>query len=175
MGLTNTPKFAGISIMTTSSRMVYAFARDGGLPASKYLARVHGKLVVPLNALIFTAVLVIIFGCIFLGSGKSGCRSKVLNGLLGRKEYPRVSRDINLEGRTENSRPCRHSYAPLYFPGSTSAYNAVVSASVVALGVTYAIPPTINCLRGRKMLPANRPFILPSWLGWACNLVFDEL
>ncbi|KEF51922.1 uncharacterized protein A1O9_11911 [Exophiala aquamarina CBS 119918] len=113
--------FAGISIMTTSSRMVYAFARDGGLPASKYLARVHRKLVVPLNALIFTAILVIIFGCIFLGS--------------------------------------------------TSAYNAIVSASVVALGVTYAIPPAINCLRGRKMLPESRPFILPSALGWVCNLV----
>lgn len=107
--------------MTTSSRMVYAFARDGGLPASKYLAKVHGRLVVPLNALIFTAVLVIIFGCIFLGS--------------------------------------------------TSAYNAIVSASVVALGVTYAIPPAINCLRGRKMLPASRTFVLPSVFGWVCNLV----
>jgi len=60
---------------------------------------------------------------------------------------------------------------PSYFPGSTSAYNAIVSASVVALGVTYAIPPAINCLRGRKMLPASRPFILPSALGWVCNLV----
>lgn len=107
--------------MTTSSRMVYAFARDGGLPASKWLAKVNTRLVVPLNALIFTGVLVIIFGCIFLGS--------------------------------------------------TSAYNAIVSASVVALGITYAIPPAINCLRGRKMLPASRPFVLPSALGWTCNLV----
>lgn len=107
--------------MTTSSRMVYAFARDGGLPASKYLARVNKRLVVPLNALIFTGALVIIFGCIFLGS--------------------------------------------------TSAYNAIVSASVVALGITYAIPPAINCLRGRKMLPESRAFVLPGVTGWVCNLV----
>ena len=33
--------FAGISIMTTSSRMTYAFARDGGLPFSRIFARVH--------------------------------------------------------------------------------------------------------------------------------------
>lgn len=107
--------------MTTSSRMVYAFARDGGLPYSKVFARVHGRLQVPLNALGLTWVLVVIFGCIFLGS--------------------------------------------------SSAFNAIVSASVVALGVTYGIPPAINCLRGRKMLPESRPFKLPNWLGWTLNLV----
>ncbi|CAD6589621.1 MAG: hypothetical protein ASARMPRED_004145 [Alectoria sarmentosa] len=112
--------FATISIMTTSSRMTYAFARDGGLPASRFLAKVHSKHEMPLNALILTTVLVVIFGCIFLGS--------------------------------------------------SSAFNAIISASVVALGVSYAIPPAINCLRGRKMLPP-RPFVLPGPLGWICNLL----
>lgn len=55
--------------------------------------------------------------------------------------------------------------------GSTSTFNAITSASVVALGVTYAIPPAINVLRGRKMLPETRAFRLPGWLGWTCNLV----
>ncbi|EXJ96496.1 hypothetical protein A1O1_01622 [Capronia coronata CBS 617.96] len=113
--------FAGISIMTTSSRMVYAFARDRGLPVSHFFARVHPRLDVPLNALALTLILVVIFGCIFLGS--------------------------------------------------SSAFNAIVSASVVALGITYAIPPAIHCLRGRKMLPPSRPFVLPSAVGWACNLI----
>ncbi|RQM06246.1 hypothetical protein DH86_00001046, partial [Scytalidium sp. 3C] len=113
--------FAGISIMTTSSRMVYAFARDGGLPVSRVFAKVERRLAVPLNALVLTTVLITIFGLIFLGS--------------------------------------------------SSAYNAIISASVVALGVTYAIPPAINCLQGRRALPANRPFILPNWLGWTCNLI----
>ena len=53
---------------------------------------------------------------------------------------------------------------------SLSAFNAILSASVVALGVSYAIPPAINCLRGRKMLPP-RPFVLPGPLGWMCNLL----
>jgi len=113
--------FAAVSIMTTSSRMVYAFARDRGLPASRFFAKVHPKLDVPLNALWLTLILVIIFGCIFLGS--------------------------------------------------SSAFNAIVSASVVALGITYAIPPAINCLRGRKMMPESRAFKLPNWLGWTCNLI----
>lgn len=113
--------FATTSIMTTSSRMTYAFARDGGLPFSRLFAKVNMRLDVPLNALYLTTVLVVIFGCIFLGS--------------------------------------------------SSAFNAIVSASVVALGITYAAPPAINCLRGRKMLLESRPFKLPGPLGWICNLV----
>ncbi|OTA56653.1 GABA permease gaba [Hypoxylon sp. EC38] len=113
--------FTSTTLMTTSSRMSYAFARDRGLPFSYIFARVHPGLDVPLNALIWTAAWVVVFGCIFLGS--------------------------------------------------TSTFNAITSASVVALGVTYAIPPTINVLRGRKMLPPNRAFKLSGPVGWTMNLV----
>ncbi|KXT12562.1 hypothetical protein AC579_2094 [Pseudocercospora musae] len=113
--------FATTSIMTTSSRMTYAFARDGGLPFSRFFARVHKKLDVPLESLGLTVLVVLIFGCIFLGS--------------------------------------------------TSAFNAIVSASVVALGVSYGIPITINCLRGRKQLPPTRTFVLPEWFGWSVNVM----
>ncbi|KJZ71615.1 hypothetical protein HIM_09009 [Hirsutella minnesotensis 3608] len=57
------------------------------------------------------------------------------------------------------------------FLGSTSTFNAITAASVVALGVTYAIPPSINVLRGRKMLPPSRYFKIPEPLGWIVNLV----
>lgn len=113
--------FTTTSIMTTSSRMSYAFARDRGLPASRFFAQVHKGLDVPLNALIWTTAWVIIFGCVFLGS--------------------------------------------------SSAFNAITAASVVSLGVTYAIPPAINVMRGRKMLPETRAFKMPEWLGWLTNLV----
>jgi len=113
--------FATTSIMTTSSRMNYAFARDRGLPFSKYFSRVHKTLDVPLESLGLTFLVVIIFGCIFLGS--------------------------------------------------TSAFNAIVSASVVSLGLSYGIPIAINCLRGRRMLPANRSFVLPEAFAWTANLI----
>lgn len=113
--------FAGISIMTTSSRMTYAFARDGGLPFSKLFARVHRGLDVPLNAVLLTTGVVVVIGCIFLGS--------------------------------------------------SSAFNAIVSASVVALGVTYGMPVAINVLRGRKMLPSIRAFKMPEPLAWVANIV----
>ncbi|KAI1816577.1 amino acid permease [Poronia punctata] len=113
--------FTSTALMTTSSRMSYAFARDGGLPFSSVLAKVHPALDVPLNALLWTTAWVVIFGLIFLGS--------------------------------------------------SSTFNAITAASVVALGVTYAIPPAINVLQGRKTLPANRAFKIPEPWGWIMNLV----
>ncbi|KAJ5510651.1 Amino acid/polyamine transporter I [Penicillium expansum] len=112
--------FAAIAIMTTSSRMVYAFARDGGLPASTFFARIHPKLNVPLNSLYLNLALITIFGCIFLGS--------------------------------------------------SSAFNAIVSASVVLLGISYGMPIAVNCCRGRRMLP-ERSFVLPEFLGWTVNII----
>ncbi|PCH02147.1 Amino acid/polyamine transporter I [Penicillium occitanis (nom. inval.)] len=112
--------FAAITIMTTSSRMVYAFARDGGLPASRFFARVHKKLNVPLNALYLTTALVIIFGLIFLGS--------------------------------------------------SSAFNAIISASVVALDISYGMPIMINVMRGRKMIK-DSPWKMPEPLAWTCNII----
>lgn len=51
-----------------------------------------------------------------------------------------------------------------------SAFNAIVSASVVLLDISYAIPIAVNCARGRRMLP-ERSFNLPDWFGWTINIV----
>ncbi|KAJ5110947.1 hypothetical protein N7532_001482 [Penicillium argentinense] len=112
--------FATTAIMTTSSRMCYAFARDGGLPFSRFFSKVHPTLKVPLNSLYLNLGLVIIFGLIFLGS--------------------------------------------------SSAFNAIISASVVWLDLAYGIPIAINCIRGRNTLP-ERPFVLPVALGWILNII----
>lgn len=112
--------FAEIAVMTTSSRMTYAFARDRGLPFSKFFAKVHPQLGQPLNALILANVMTLLFGLIMIGS--------------------------------------------------SSAFSALVSAATVALGVSYAMPVSINLCRGRKMLP-QRPFALPNAVGWAANII----
>ncbi|KAM4064419.1 amino acid permease [Hirsutella rhossiliensis] len=112
--------FATLSVMTTSSRMIFAFARDGGLPASPFFAKVHPRLGLPLNALILTSAIVVLFGFIFLGS--------------------------------------------------TSAFNAIISASVVALDLSYAMPIAVNCLQGRNTLP-ERKWRLPGWFGWTADLI----
>jgi len=107
--------------MTTSSRMTYDFARDGGLPFSQHLSQIHPKLGSPLNALVVTLVLNVIFGCIFLGS--------------------------------------------------TAAFSAITAASVVALGVSYAIPIALHLVRGKGMLPETRAFRLPGWFAWGADVL----
>nr|ODN91204.1 choline transporter [Cryptococcus depauperatus CBS 7841] len=67
--------FTAQGLMTASSRMVYAFARDGGLPFSRIFSRMDRN-GVPVHAVLFTTVLVIVFGCIYLGS------STALNAIL---------------------------------------------------------------------------------------------
>jgi amino acid transporter len=42
--------FCGLACITSSSRIVYSFARDGGMPLSKYWARIHSKYRTPSSA-----------------------------------------------------------------------------------------------------------------------------
>lgn len=51
----------GMSSMASASRMVFAFARDGGLPASNWLKQVSPTHHTPQNATIFLVVLSILF------------------------------------------------------------------------------------------------------------------
>lgn len=96
----------------------------------------HARLGLPLNALILTSAVVVVFGFIFLGS----------------------TRCVRLRRRR----------APLLTRGS--AFNAIISASVVALDLSYAMPIAVNCLQGRRTLPERR-WRLPAWLGWTADTV----
>lgn len=58
----------GIGCTTASSRCVWAFSRDGAIPASKLWAKVHPKLDVPLNAMMLSMVIEVILGAIYFGS-----------------------------------------------------------------------------------------------------------
>ncbi|PLN82880.1 putative amino acid permease [Aspergillus taichungensis] len=52
----------------STGRMVWAFARDDGLPFSKTWAKVHPRLGSPFNAQLCVAVIIALLGCIYLGS-----------------------------------------------------------------------------------------------------------
>ena len=59
---------AVISCTATTGRLVWAFARDNGLPFSGTFAKVHPTLKVPVNATIFCTVVSIVYGVIYVGS-----------------------------------------------------------------------------------------------------------
>ncbi|KAK4687521.1 choline transport protein, partial [Tremellales sp. Uapishka_1] len=54
--------------LAAASRIVWAFARDGGLPGSKWLAVVHPKLKIPFNSMITVCIIDALLGLISLGS-----------------------------------------------------------------------------------------------------------
>lgn len=51
-----------------------------------------------------------------------------------------------------------------------SAFNAIISASVVALDISYGMPILINVMRGRRML-RDSPWKMPEPLAWTVNIV----
>ncbi|KAF7178962.1 hypothetical protein CNMCM7691_007786 [Aspergillus felis] len=59
---------AAISNVATTSRQVYAFARDKGLPFSNFLSKVNPTFAVPLNALCVSLVIVSLLSLINIGS-----------------------------------------------------------------------------------------------------------
>jgi amino acid transporter len=59
---------SNISFLTATSRDLYAFARDQGLPFSGWIAKVDKKRNVPQNASIVTSVLSFLMALIYIGS-----------------------------------------------------------------------------------------------------------
>lgn len=57
-----------IASHTWQARLCWSFSRDNGLPFSKYLSIVDPKLGVPLNAHLFSSVLVALLGLLYLAS-----------------------------------------------------------------------------------------------------------
>jgi amino acid transporter len=51
----------GLATVTSASRMVFAFSRDGGLPGSKFLRRVSAKYRTPVNAIWAVSILSVAF------------------------------------------------------------------------------------------------------------------
>lgn len=53
--------------LTSGSRLLWAMARDGGTPFSKYLSHIHPRLNVPVRAILVASVFNFIFGLLYLG------------------------------------------------------------------------------------------------------------
>ncbi|KAK6812577.1 hypothetical protein RU639_011669 [Aspergillus parasiticus] len=57
-----------IASHTWQARLCWSFARDNGLPGSKYLSQVHPTLLVPVWSHLVSTMIVSILGCLYLGS-----------------------------------------------------------------------------------------------------------
>jgi amino acid transporter len=57
-----------VNFMASTSRQVFAFARDDGLPFSRWISKVNKKTLTPMNALVVVLVFVVLICLIGLGS-----------------------------------------------------------------------------------------------------------
>jgi amino acid transporter len=60
--------FCGIGCTTATSRAIYAFARDGGIPGYKMWRVVNAKFDVPVNAMMMSMVVQLALGLIYFGA-----------------------------------------------------------------------------------------------------------
>lgn len=60
--------FAAVNLATTVSRQLFAFARDQGLPGSRWLAHIPAGWDIPLNAVITTLIITALLSLIIIGS-----------------------------------------------------------------------------------------------------------
>lgn len=100
-----------IASHTWQSRLLWSFARDGGVPYHKYFSKCDEKLDVPLRAHLFSCMLTAIVGTLYLGS--------------------------------------------------YTAFNSMVTATIVLLYMSYAVPiASLLFVRGRNNIKHG-----PFWLG----------
>ena len=102
--------FCLVASHTWQCRLCWSFARDRGIPGSRYLSRVHKNLDVPLHAHAISCFIVAVLGLLYLGS--------------------------------------------------YTAFNSMVTACIVLLYISYAIPVVCLLIKGRDEIPHG-----PFWLG----------
>jgi amino acid transporter len=97
--------YGGVNIIATSSRQLWAFARDGGVPFSGWFSVVDARRGhLPVNALVFSYVLAVLLSLINIGS-------TVVSGLSWAWRCWGVADMINLVDRLSTSSPallCAH-------------------------------------------------------------------
>jgi choline transport protein len=56
---------------------------------------------------------------------------------------------------------------------SSTAFSALINSSIILQIVSFAMPCALLMMRGRSehVLPSDRAFSVPSWLGWVANAV----
>ncbi|GAA6061136.1 hypothetical protein JCM10212_001736 [Sporobolomyces blumeae] len=136
-------EFAAQGILCAASRMTHAFARDHGLPFSNFFSKSNARTGVPDRAVILTSTLVIIFGCIYLGS------SSALNAILSSSVvFLNVSYCIPIALLLFRG---RHLLEPESFPARTWSLgpilgpicNSVALAFTVFTTVFFVFPPDL--------------------------------
>lgn len=145
--------FAGVASLAAASRVIWAFARDNGVPGSSYLSYVEPRTKLPLYAISLSALITMLLGLINIGSSAAfnAVASLVVAGFLGSYILP-----ISLLLYNRISNPSSIHYGPF------SLGRFGIATNIFALLWTILV-------MAFSFFPAAIP-ITPSTMNWSCLL-----
>ncbi|CAD0112921.1 unnamed protein product, partial [Aureobasidium uvarum] len=159
----------GMSITTTGSRLTWGFARDNGLPFSKYIKRVNKKWKVPPQALLVQGVLMGLVGLLYLFANTVleailsvatialtvsyampiltlllvGCNKLPAGGQFGLGKYGAVINWISVVY-------CVVTTIFFFFPGGPNPSGADMNYAIAVFGVMLVVSIVFWIIKGRK-------------------------
>ncbi|KAL6690523.1 amino acid transporter [Trichoderma pleuroticola] len=126
-----------IASHTWQARLCWSFARDDGLPGSKYLSRVHPKLRVPIWAHVISCIIVSILGCLYLASNTAFNSMVTACVVLLYASYSIPVVCLLIKGRSS----IRH--GPFWLGKIGMVCNYILLLWLVFTLVMYALPPVM--------------------------------
>ncbi|PWI70286.1 gaba permease [Purpureocillium lilacinum] len=155
-------------VVTSSSRLTAAFARQGGVPFSSTFAHVNKRLDLPLNSMLLTNSMVIMFGLIYLGASSAfnaivsscvvGLNISYLIPILvlmarGRAILPRGEFSLGRWGYPVNITACLFlTFTIILFLLPSNPHPAAVDMNyaVVAVGIVLIFATVYWCVYGHR-------------------------
>lgn len=133
--------FASIAVLAAASRMTWAFARDNGLPGSRYISQVEPRSKLPLYSVGLSVCITMLLGLINIGSSAAfnAVASLVVSGYLGSYTLP-----ILLLLRKKLFNPSSVHYGPFTLGRRFGIFCNVFGLAWIAIVMTFSFFPSVR-------------------------------
>lgn len=147
--------FATIAVLAAASRMMWAFARDNGLPGSRFISRVEPRTKLPLYSVGVSVVITMLLGLINIGSSAAfnAVASLVVSGYLGSYTLPML---LLLHKKLFN--PSAVHYGPWTLGRPLGIFCNIFGLIWIVIVMIFSF------------FPSNRVGLTPETMNWSCVL-----
>ncbi|CAO3630989.1 unnamed protein product [Cunninghamella blakesleeana] len=126
--------FCGFASVTANSRMIYAFSRDGALPGSKYLHKIHNRTKTPLNAVWLSAFVAALLGLPSLGNSTA---FSAITSVATISLY--ISYGIPIFCKLLNSKQFKR--GPLHLGRFSTVIGCIAVLWIIFITILFVLPP----------------------------------
>lgn len=155
-----------VSGILTTSRLVWAFSRDNGLPYSHIFAKVHPKFEAPINSTIATGAFLIVYGAIYVASSNA-FNSLISLAILGLNVTYVVPQFLAFWNGRDRVLPDRHlNLGPWFGPFCNVVSTVWVAFVAVLFCFPTFLPVEIGAMNWLSVVSVGvGVFILAVWWG----------